>query len=220
MPPKAGAFAPDTTGRPTPPSSEPASPSPSTDRSISPNPNPPPALGAAGAGRSTPDQSAPAAGACGAGACGAGRGAGGGAASAPPGRVTLRLVPHLGHRIFRPAGGIRRSSSWYGAPQPEHSTLTILHPSSLLQDVSRFPFPGPESVVTPLYAPVGECALPALRHRRDCRFGVEQTSWGPSNSIFGGVGRSGSRGGLSRGGYQRGSRALSTGAGIGEPFYG
>jgi hypothetical protein len=35
----------------------------------------------------------------------------GSAAVAPPGFLTKKECPHLGHRIFSPAGGIRRSSS-------------------------------------------------------------------------------------------------------------
>jgi hypothetical protein len=41
-------------------------------------------------------------------------------------RVTTNVAPHFGQRIFRPAGGIRFSSTWYGALHPSHSTFTML----------------------------------------------------------------------------------------------
>jgi len=44
---------------------------------------------------------------------------------ASPGGSTLKDVPHLGQRILRPLEGMRRSSTWYGALQPGHSTLNI-----------------------------------------------------------------------------------------------
>jgi hypothetical protein len=47
--------------------------------------------------------------------------AGGGAL----GFVTRNECPHFGHRIFRPAGGTRRSSIWYGALHDSHSTFSI-----------------------------------------------------------------------------------------------
>ena len=53
---------------------------------------------------------------------GAGDGCWGGAA---PGWVTRNECPHLGQRIFRPVGGTRRSSIWYGALHDSHSTLSI-----------------------------------------------------------------------------------------------
>ena len=49
----------------------------------------------------------------------------GGAAAALPSAETWKEVPHLGHLIFTPAAGIRRSSSSYGARQDGHSTLII-----------------------------------------------------------------------------------------------
>jgi hypothetical protein len=64
----------------------------------------------------------------GAAAAGAGGAAGegaGGAAAAPVGDGTMKECPHFGQRIFRPAGGTRRSSIWYGALQDSHSTLNI-----------------------------------------------------------------------------------------------
>lgn len=59
-----------------------------------------------------------------------GGGAGGAAAAgaAAPGAfgfITRNECPHFGHRIFKPAGGTRRSSSWYGALHDSHSTLSI-----------------------------------------------------------------------------------------------
>src|SRR5690606_8382481 len=39
--------------------------------------------------------------------------------------LTLNDVLHLGQRILRPVAGTRRSSTWYGARQPGHSTLNI-----------------------------------------------------------------------------------------------
>ena len=59
---------------------------------------------------------------------GAGVGAGGTAGAAAAGAlgfVTRNECPHLGHRIFSPAGGTRRSSIWYGALHDSHSTLSI-----------------------------------------------------------------------------------------------
>ena len=41
------------------------------------------------------------------------------------GFVTRNEWPHFGHRIFRPAGGTRRSSIWYGALHDSHSTFSI-----------------------------------------------------------------------------------------------
>jgi hypothetical protein len=41
------------------------------------------------------------------------------------GFVTRKEWPHFGHRIFRPAGGTRRSSIWYGALHDSHSTFSI-----------------------------------------------------------------------------------------------
>jgi hypothetical protein len=48
--------------------------------------------------------------------------AGGGPAA---GLVTRNECPHLGHLIFSPVGGTRRSSIWYGALHDSHSTLSI-----------------------------------------------------------------------------------------------
>ncbi len=61
------------------------------------------------------------------------RGAAGGLGLTPPsvggsaasGLATMNECPHLGHRIFKPAGGTRRSSIWYGALHDSHSTLSI-----------------------------------------------------------------------------------------------
>jgi hypothetical protein len=47
------------------------------------------------------------------------------AGSSAPGACTKKLVPHFGHRILRPVGGTRRSSTWYGALHPSHSTLNM-----------------------------------------------------------------------------------------------
>jgi methionine-gamma-lyase len=61
-------------------------------------------------------------------AAGAGRGGatgGDAAADGAPGFVTRNECPHLGHRIFSPVGGTRRSSIWYGALHDSHSTLSI-----------------------------------------------------------------------------------------------
>ena len=49
----------------------------------------------------------------------------GAAAPGPLGFVTRNECPHLGHLIFRPAGGTRRSSIWYGALHASHSTFSI-----------------------------------------------------------------------------------------------
>jgi methionine-gamma-lyase len=46
-------------------------------------------------------------------------------ASAASGFSTVKACPHLGHRIFRPVGGTRRSSTWYGALHASHSTFSI-----------------------------------------------------------------------------------------------
>jgi hypothetical protein len=46
-------------------------------------------------------------------------------AACTPAAVTRNECPHLGHRIFRPAGGTRRSSIWYGALHDSHSTFSI-----------------------------------------------------------------------------------------------
>lgn len=67
-------------------------------------PGPPPAEGAGG---------------------GTGGAAGVAAAAGAFGFVTRNECPHFGHRIFSPAGGTRRSSSWYGALHDSHSTLSI-----------------------------------------------------------------------------------------------
>ena len=53
-----------------------------------------------------------------------------GSAAAPPsvdagGSVTTNECPHFGHLILRPAGGILRSSIWYGARHDSQSTFTI-----------------------------------------------------------------------------------------------
>jgi hypothetical protein len=59
---------------------------------------------------------------------GAGGGRGGtGAGAGPPLAVfvTTNECPHFGHRIFKPVGGTRRSSIWYGALHDSHSTLSI-----------------------------------------------------------------------------------------------
>lgn len=42
------------------------------------------------------------------------------------GRLTVKLVPHFGQRIPSPVAGTRRSSTWYGAWQPGHSTLNMV----------------------------------------------------------------------------------------------
>ena len=55
----------------------------------------------------------------------AGDPAGGGAPGIAFGFVTRNEWPHLGHRIFRPLGGTRRSSIWYGALHDSHSTFSI-----------------------------------------------------------------------------------------------
>jgi hypothetical protein len=55
-------------------------------------------------------------------------GAAAGAAGAPAaalGFITRNEWPHLGQRIFRPVGGTRRSSIWYGALHDSHSTFSI-----------------------------------------------------------------------------------------------
>jgi hypothetical protein len=71
------------------------------------------------------------------GAAAAGVGAEGAGVGAPPstglgpvrrassGCSTWNDVPHLGQRIFRPDAGTLRSSTWYGAWHPGHSTLNI-----------------------------------------------------------------------------------------------
>jgi hypothetical protein len=59
------------------------------------------------------------------GAGGGPGGAAGAAAAGALGFVTRNECPHLGHRIFSPAGGTRRSSIWYGALHDSHSTLSI-----------------------------------------------------------------------------------------------
>ncbi len=41
------------------------------------------------------------------------------------GSVTRNVCPHFGHRIFNPVAGTRRSSTWYGALQDSHSTLSM-----------------------------------------------------------------------------------------------
>ena len=59
---------------------------------------------------------------------GFGRGIGGGGGDGSLGWAvffTIKVVPHLGHRILSPAGGTRRSSTWYGDLQPSHSTLSM-----------------------------------------------------------------------------------------------
>jgi hypothetical protein len=62
----------------------------------------------------------------GTGAFGDARGpSGGGAAGVAFGFVTRNEWPHLGQRIFRPVGGTRRSSIWYGALHDSHSTFSI-----------------------------------------------------------------------------------------------
>ncbi len=48
--------------------------------------------------------------------------AGGGAV---PDAVTKNECPHFGQRILSPVAGTRRSSTWYGALQASHSTLSI-----------------------------------------------------------------------------------------------
>jgi hypothetical protein len=44
---------------------------------------------------------------------------------ASSGWSTWNEVPHFGHRIFKPDAGTLRSSTWYGALHPGHSTLNI-----------------------------------------------------------------------------------------------
>ncbi len=39
--------------------------------------------------------------------------------------MTRNECPHFGHRIFKPAAGILRSSIWYGALHDSQSTFTI-----------------------------------------------------------------------------------------------
>jgi hypothetical protein len=72
---------------------------------------------------------APAAAGAGGAAGAAANGFAGGPAGAAPagafGFITRNECPHLGHRIFSPAGGTRRSSIWYGALHDSHSTLSI-----------------------------------------------------------------------------------------------
>ena len=52
------------------------------------------------------------------------------------GFVTRKECPHFGHRIFRPAGGTRRSSIWYGALHDSHSTFSI-GPESVTRSAAR-----------------------------------------------------------------------------------
>jgi methionine-gamma-lyase len=49
----------------------------------------------------------------------------GGAGIFASGLETVNAWPHFGQRIFRPVGGTRRSSTWYGALHASHSTLSI-----------------------------------------------------------------------------------------------
>jgi endoglucanase len=63
----------------------------------------------------------------------AGDPAGGGAPGIAFGFVTRNEWPHLGHRIFRPLGGTRRSSIWYGALHDSHSTFSIGPPERITQ---------------------------------------------------------------------------------------
>lgn len=49
----------------------------------------------------------------------------GAATAALPSADTWKEVAHLGHLIFTPEAGIRRSSSSYGARQDGHSTLIM-----------------------------------------------------------------------------------------------
>jgi hypothetical protein len=83
--------------------------------------------GAGGAGGATPTIVRLAAETAGfaVGGAGAAGGAAGAAAGAAFGFVTRNECPHLGQRIFRPEGGTRRSSIWYGALQDSHSTFSI-----------------------------------------------------------------------------------------------
>jgi hypothetical protein len=48
-----------------------------------------------------------------------------GSGAGAPGEGTTKACPHLGHRIFNPAGGTRLSSTWYGALHASHSTFSI-----------------------------------------------------------------------------------------------
>jgi len=80
---------------------------------------------------------------------GVGGGAGPGVAF---GFVTRNEWPHLGHRIFRPVGGTRRSSIWYGALHDSHSTFNI----DPLEPITRYCRDG----IPPPIATSCRCLLP------------------------------------------------------------
>jgi hypothetical protein len=88
------------------------------------------------------------------GTAGFGEGPAGAAASTAGGGafgfVTRNEWPHLGHRIFRPAGGTRRSSIWYGALHDSHSTFSI----SPAEGNTR---PSHDAIPRPFPREVGRC---------------------------------------------------------------